>query len=181
MPGPAKWRTTALVGNSLATRRLTQRLVDERAVTILRWAQRCAKLSPEVVYGPDKEVTVDRAEDRKLLRKVAAKSVVLLKNDNQALPLSSWVKRIAVIGPRAEATSVFGGGSAQLNTRYVVTVLDGMKESRVIESAIGCIGELKPQTIADFQVTDICHISRQSNDPAATTGARCSCMPQWMI
>ncbi|MBZ5620681.1 MAG: glycoside hydrolase family 3 C-terminal domain-containing protein [Acidobacteriia bacterium] len=44
----------------------------------------------------------DSEAHRKLALEAARESIVLLKNDNQALPLKSSVRRIAVIGPSAD-------------------------------------------------------------------------------
>jgi beta-glucosidase len=77
--------------------------------------------------------TLNRPEGRELERKVAARSMVLLKNDNQTLPLSKSIKKIAVIGPLADSThdieggwtveGLFGGPSKS----HPVTVLAGIK------------------------------------------------------
>ncbi len=44
----------------------------------------------------------DTPEDRKLALKAARESIVLLKNDNNLLPLDRGIKRLAVIGPNAD-------------------------------------------------------------------------------
>ena len=44
----------------------------------------------------------DSTDHRKVALEAARKSIVLLKNDNQALPLKASVKKIAVIGPSAD-------------------------------------------------------------------------------
>ena len=46
-----------------------------------------------------------------LSRQLAAKSLVLLKNDKQILPLSKSTKRIAVIGPSADSARLMQGDS----------------------------------------------------------------------
>jgi beta-glucosidase len=56
----------------------------------------------EIVPGTV-EQSFDRAEHRALARKIAAKSIVLLKNDHALLPLSRNVKTLAVIGPNADS------------------------------------------------------------------------------
>ncbi|KAL1409700.1 hypothetical protein Q8F55_003696 [Vanrija albida] len=127
MPGTAKWRTPYLVEHLLAARKISERDIDACVRNVLVWAQRTARMSPATVYGDDVEVTNDRPEDRVFLRELGAKSNVLLKNEQKALPLTN-VKRVAVVGPRALDKTCFGGGSAQLNCSYVVTVLDGIKQ-----------------------------------------------------
>ena len=64
-----------------------------------------------------------------LARKVAASSMVLLKNDHATLPLSKQTKRIALIGPLANNRSeVMGSWNARGEESDVVTVLDGIKK-----------------------------------------------------
>ena len=46
----------------------------------------------------------NNAEHRKFSREIGSKSIVLLKNDNQVLPLSKSTKKVAIIGPFAKAT-----------------------------------------------------------------------------
>lgn len=77
--------------------------------------------------------TLNRPEGRELERKVAARSMVLLKNDNHTLPLNKSIKKIAVIGALADSVrdieggwtveGLFGGGSKS----HPVTVLAGLK------------------------------------------------------
>ena len=77
---------------------------------------------------------LNRPEGLDLERKLAARSMVLLKNENHALPLSASVKKIAVIGPLADSTrdieggwtveGLFGGGGKS----HPVTVLAALKK-----------------------------------------------------
>jgi beta-glucosidase len=59
---------------------------------------------------------------------VAQKSIVLLKNDGKQLPLSRDAKRIAVIGPLADAQrDLEGGWVVQGERAKVVSILEGMR------------------------------------------------------
>ncbi len=60
---------------------------------------------------------------------VARKSMVLLKNDNKALPLSTDIKSIALIGPLADSKADMIGSWAGLGDRKTmpVTVLEGLE------------------------------------------------------
>lgn len=79
------------------------------------------------------DATLNRPEGLTLERKLAARSMVLLKNDAQTLPLKNGLKKIAVIGPLADSKTdieggwtvegLFGGGGKS----RPVTVLDGIK------------------------------------------------------
>src|SRR5580704_17721187 len=76
---------------------------------------------------------LNRPEGLELERKIASRSMVLLKNENNALPLSKTTKKIAVIGPLADSTrdieggwtveGLFGGGGKS----HPVTIVAGLK------------------------------------------------------
>lgn len=60
-------------------------------------------------------------------RSVAEESIVLLKNDSEALPLDSKkVKSIAVIGENATLLQAYSGGSARIKVFYEITPLEGI-------------------------------------------------------
>ena len=73
------------------------------------------------------------ADGRSLARKLAARSMVLLKNDNHALPLSKTLKSVAVIGSLADSPTDLTGGPTPagffLRTQDppAVTVLEALK------------------------------------------------------
>lgn len=60
--------------------------------------------------------------------KIAAESIVLLKNENNALPLKvDGIKSIAVIGNNATKKNALGGFGAGVKTKREVTPLEGLK------------------------------------------------------
>jgi len=76
------------------------------------------------------EQGTDVAEHRALIREAAAEGIVLLKNEQQVLPLQSeHLTSIAVIGPNAQVAQIMGGGSAQVNTQYAITPFEGIASS----------------------------------------------------
>ena len=64
-------------------------------------------------------------------REAAAQGIVLLKNDNQILPLDdSKIRSIAVFGPAAETDPIVtGGGSAHVTPTEIVTPLQGISRA----------------------------------------------------
>jgi beta-glucosidase len=63
-----------------------------------------------------------------MARQVAQESVILLKNDNQTLPLSKKINSIAVVGPNADNIyNQLGDYTAPQERSNIVTVLDGIK------------------------------------------------------
>ncbi|MFA6786322.1 MAG: beta-glucosidase BglX [Bacteroidales bacterium] len=71
---------------------------------------------------------VMREEFIEAARDMARKSIVLLKNDGQLLPLSKEVKRIALIGPLADGRrELIGSWSAAGDWTKAVTLYEGLK------------------------------------------------------
>src|SRR5438034_5612038 len=67
-------------------------------------------------------------EHQELALTAAREGIVLLKNENNLLPLRKDVKSIAVVGPNANsASNLFGDYSAQVVLQHVDSVLDGIK------------------------------------------------------
>jgi len=63
-----------------------------------------------------------------LAREAAAKSCVLLKNENGALPLSPQVKKLALIGPFAEdGEEMVGPWYSRAHTNDIVSLADGLR------------------------------------------------------
>lgn len=74
--------------------------------------------------------TILNTGNRKLAREVARKSMVLLKNQHNLLPLSKNVHRIALIGPLADdQEDLLGSWSAAGQAKDVVTVLQGIRDA----------------------------------------------------
>lgn len=70
---------------------------------------------------------INTKDHQKTARQVAEESFVLLKNDNNALPLDAdRVKSIAVVGENAVLLQAYGGGSARIKTFYEITPLEGI-------------------------------------------------------
>ena len=71
-------------------------------------------------------------EHREIARKIASESIVLLKNQNNILPLSKSTKTIALIGPLAgdeNKNNLLGAWAWSKNMESIVSVLEGMKST----------------------------------------------------
>lgn len=154
MPGPPRWRQPLLVLQSLSTQKLLPRTLDERIANLLTFIQQQARRNPEVVFGDGVERSRDSSESRAFCRRLAAEGMVLLKNNNNVLPLSSAkVKRVAVIGPNVKERVISGGGSAALKPSYVVSPWEGITaDSAGIEFTylLGCYGETATRILHEF-------------------------------
>ncbi len=75
-------------------------------------------------YDKNKIASADHAA---LAREAACKGMVLLKNDNRALPLDKKVRSIAVVGKMAKKENLGDRGSSWVTPPYAVTPLEGIK------------------------------------------------------
>ena len=123
MPGPTRWRTDAL-SHAVTSNKVREHVLDESVKVVLETIKLASKSG---IPENQKEGVRDYPEDRALLRRVAAESIVLLKNDNDALPLDR-TKTVAVIGPNSKIAAYCGGGSAALLPYYAVTPFEGVSQ-----------------------------------------------------
>ena len=77
----------------------------------------------------------DSAEHRKIALEAARKSIVLLKNENQVLPLASSVRKIAVIGPSADDPVALLGNYNGFSSKQVPP-LEGIERQFAGKAAI---------------------------------------------
>lgn len=116
MPGPSRWRASALT-HAVTANKVPLKKLDDRVRAVLRLIRAGIDSGiPENAL----ETELNREKDRALLRRAAAESVVLLKNDDKVLPLKKS-ERIAVIGPNSKIATYCGGGSASLNPYEAIT------------------------------------------------------------
>jgi beta-glucosidase len=105
--------------------------IDDACLRILRQLVRFAQGRKAADYTRE---AVGSPAHRQLAREVAAKAVVLLKNDRAALPLKD-VKHVAMIGRLANVANTGDGGSSNTQPAYVVTPLQGLRAA-LGESAV---------------------------------------------
>lgn len=87
----------------------------------------------------DKAAVFDKDKDHEAAKKVAAETIVLLKNDG-VLPLSED-KKVAFIGKYAEKPRYQGGGSSHINSHKITSALDAASGNSNITYAQGFIDE----------------------------------------
>lgn len=121
MPGPTPWRGQALP-HAVTSNKIREHVLDERVRAVLKTVKLAAKSK---IPGDAPEKELDEPEDRALLRRVAAESIVLLKNESKVLPFDD-TKPVAIIGPNAKSAAYCGGGSASLAPYYAVTPFQGL-------------------------------------------------------
>ena len=84
--------------------------IDEHARRVLY-----AEFAAGIVDDPPQKSVVDAEAGLEIARQIEEKSIVLLKNSRQALPLQASVQSVALIGGHADVGMLSGGGSAQVD------------------------------------------------------------------
>jgi beta-glucosidase len=109
-------------------------LIDDAVKRILRKKYELGLFEDPYRYSDEKraEKALSNPENRKAALEVAEKSIVLLKNENQTLPLSKNLKTIAFIGPMVkEYKANMGFWSVELPEvnydKWVVSQWDGLQ------------------------------------------------------
>jgi beta-glucosidase len=117
------------LGKAVAGGALPEAIVDEAVLRVLQAKERVGLFrNPYTDSARETEVMLTDAH-RVLARRVAQQSLVLLKNENNVLPLSRDIHSLAVIGPLAEADrDALGTWAAVGRAKDVVTVLAGLRE-----------------------------------------------------
>ena len=83
------------------------------------------------------ESIVGCKKHRQLSREIARKAIILLKNENNILPLKKDIKSIAVIGPNAHNIyNQLGDYTSPQYLKNIVTVLEGIKKKVAQNTAI---------------------------------------------
>lgn len=87
---------------------------------------------------------VDGADHRRLAREAATKSLVLLKNKDNLLPLKKELKSIYVVGPHATSEEILLGNYYGL-TANTVSILDGI------------VGQVSPGTSINYKLGQLAY------------------------
>lgn len=100
-------------------------LVDEKVGDVLRVMIKTNVLDPKKRFGPG---SMNTKEHQQATYDAAAEAIVLLKNQNNLLPLDfSSIKSLAVIGYNATRKHSNGGLSSEIKAVYEVTPLEALR------------------------------------------------------
>lgn len=137
----------------LKDKKLTMATIDEAVRRVLRIKYRLGLFDKPYIDESLEAKTLLTPEHRKAAREIAAKSFVLLKNDNQTLPLKKNIKELAIIGGLADSKEdVLGSWNGDGKIDDAVTVLEGVKNklgnNTKIRYAKGC--DAKCEDTQDF-------------------------------
>ena len=114
---------------SLSEGKVSQKEIDMACMRILTSKERLGLLDDPYKYFDEKRAATEMMspEHRAFARKTAAASFVLLKNENNILPLNKNT-RIALIGPLADSRrNMLGTWSVSGDHDKAVTVIEGIK------------------------------------------------------
>lgn len=118
-----------LIVEAVKSGRLNESELDKCVRRILEMIDRYLEnAEPETVW--------DMNRHHELARKIESECIVLLKNDDEVLPLDKN-KKIAFIGKFAETPRYQGGGSSHINSFKVTSALDAVSEYAEITYAEG--------------------------------------------
>lgn len=118
------------IGEAVERGLLTEAEVDQALARTLTTRFKLGMFDPadQVPYASTPMSVVDSPEHRQMAYEAAVKSIVLLKNNNNILPIAPDTSSIMVTGPNAAAVNVLLGNYYGFNGR-MVTVLEGITEA----------------------------------------------------
>ena len=149
MPGPPRQRGPKLLA-AVERGELRERELDPAVARILE----LAAWTGAAATGTD-EITAGDPATRSVIRRAAARAMVLLKNDDATLPLAPSARRVALIGPYARFGRPQGGGSARVRPDHGRGPFDALTE-RGFDVSLepgGSIAKYLPVVRGDFAVT----------------------------
>ncbi len=126
MPAPAHMNLQTLLP-AIKDGRVSQATIDDKVRRILRTAIRFGWLDRE---QEDLSIPRFNLQGRQIALESARESMVLLKNDENLLPLDkNKTKSIAIIGPGAYPAVPVGGGSARVEPFRAISFMEGLSNA----------------------------------------------------
>jgi len=116
-----------------------EKLIDDAVKRILKIKYKLGLFEDPYKYSNKERETklIYNKENRDASRTVAKRSMVLLKNEKQLLPLSKQIKSIAVIGPLAANKDIpLGSWRAKAITNSAVSLLEGIQSAVSVKTKI---------------------------------------------
>ena len=157
MPGPTIHRGEKLL-RSVSEASISAETIRMRAERVLMTLEDLGVLEGN---GPGPEETIDEPADRALVRAAGSSSMVLLRNEDQALPLSNIQGlKISVIGPNANVGRVMGGGSAFVTATHQVHPWEAIStrlgaQGSSVSFAQGCLTHRRMPALDASRLTPI--------------------------
>lgn len=165
MPGPDGPWGEALV-SAVRAGQVTEELIDDKVLRLLRLARNTGRLGEQGAHAEDvpaapsgSRVPASPApEEFALLREVAARGTVVLRDAPKLLPLAAdGLRSVALIGPNAVAPYLQGGGSAFVPAVRTVSFEEGLRAALPPEVRLtvhrGGDSRRRPPIVADAMLT----------------------------
>lgn len=110
---------------------VSEAYIDDAVRRVLRVKFKLGLFDDPYLYSnPELLESIPFEEHKAVARDVAKKSIVLLKNENDLLPIKKSLKKIAVIGPLADDKDTpIGNWRAQGEGNSAVSLLEGIKNN----------------------------------------------------
>ncbi|WP_371529374.1 glycoside hydrolase family 3 C-terminal domain-containing protein [Streptomyces sp. NBC_01283] len=176
MPGPRTVYGDALA-EAVRGGRVKESAVDDAVRNVLRLAARVGILegAEPVVTGLPAEI-----DGEALAREIARRAFVLVRNENEALPLRPAAS-VALIGAAARDARVLGGGSATVFPAHVVSPLDGLTAALGEDALTYAVGADPSDELAPagkgFELRAVC---RDADGAVIGEGSLPSGQVQWI-
>ncbi|MHA6523755.1 family 78 glycoside hydrolase catalytic domain [Tessaracoccus sp. G1721] len=159
MPSSGEAGTDALVA-AVREGRLSEAVVDRAVGRLIALAERTA---------PGEQCAADLDAHHALARRAAAASVVLLRNEADALPLREG-ERVAVVGRFAEDPQFQGGGSSRVNATRVDTPLDALRAELGHGNVAYAAGYAADDTTTDALIAEARSVAQGSDVAVVVVG-----------
>ncbi|MCF6268981.1 MAG: glycoside hydrolase family 3 C-terminal domain-containing protein [Melioribacteraceae bacterium] len=104
-------------------------LIDAKVKLILETKFRLGLFENRYVDLDEIENVIASKEHREVALQIARESIVLLKNENQLLPIKSDTKKIFLTGPNATGNAILGDWTWKQPEENVFTVVKGLQEN----------------------------------------------------
>jgi beta-glucosidase len=120
---------------AIKNKTLSVKVLDRNIASILQLIEKTPRFKGFVpTYHPD------LAAHAAVAREAASEGMVLLKNDNAALPFTKKVKRIALFGKTSYRFMVGGTGSGEVNYDHAASINDAMTDAgyKLVQPVADC-------------------------------------------
>src|SRR6202163_3891493 len=119
---------------------VTMTEIDQAVRRVLTLKQRLGLFDRPYRRGATAESAATRDHRRQLARAIGARAIVMLKNDNAVLPLAGSIRRLAVVGPLADAPAEMGGpwslgGEPETHVGVVAGLRAALPESEILHAS----------------------------------------------
>jgi len=138
------------LGKLVEEGKISEKCLDEMVLPILEAKYDLGLFEHPYADESKVDAILSRPEGLALERKLAGRSMVLLRNENGMLPLSKHLKKVAVIGPLADsADDIEGGWTVEGlfgpgGKSHPVTVLAGIKNKLGSDAQVTLVAGPKP-------------------------------------